>query len=161
MIIKCNNCGKVYDLKLHELQQTILCDACGALIHLPDTHNITPDPEDVITIKPLSPRTQGQLIVEVAKIEGNCPVYKVGDRIVLDKGYRINLKETNNICMPSLAAILPYYNALYHGVSPKRLGLARASESHQDVAYVQCAAPCEITVTSTVTFKIFRAMKHE
>jgi uncharacterized repeat protein (TIGR04076 family) len=60
-----------------------------------------------------------KLIITVKEIKGNCPVYKVGNRIVIDDGYRVNLKETHNICMHSLASIMPYYIALYRGVTDK------------------------------------------
>ena len=46
-----------------------------------------------------------RLLITVKEIKGNCPVYKIGDRIVLDEGYRLNLKETNNLCMHSLSSI--------------------------------------------------------
>lgn len=32
-----------------------------------------------------------KLIIKVKGIEGNCPVYKIGDKIVLDEGYIVNL----------------------------------------------------------------------
>ena len=62
------------------------------------------------------------LIIEVIEVEGNCPVYKVGDKIILNEGYKIDLSKTNAICMHSLASIMPYYVALSNGVNPKNLG---------------------------------------
>ena len=93
-----------------------------------------------------------KLIIEVIGIKGNCPVYKVGEKIVLDEGYRVNLKETDNICMHSLASLLPYYNALTQGVDPVKLGLAKEGNE----AYVQCLDPQHMTGGGTVTFKIKR-----
>ncbi|UCE43373.1 MAG: TIGR04076 family protein [Candidatus Aminicenantes bacterium] len=93
-----------------------------------------------------------KLIIEVIEIKGTCPVYKIGDRIVLDEGYKVNLKETDNICMHSLASILPYYNALAKGVEPKELGLAQEGED----AYIQCLDPQEHTDGGTVIFKIIK-----
>jgi len=84
---------------------------------------------------------QNKLIIKVTRVKGECPVYNVGDRIVLDEGYKLNLKETTNICMHSLASVMPYYNALYNGVSPEKLGLA----NKEGKACVQCLDPCEIT----------------
>lgn len=46
-----------------------------------------------------------RLLITVKEIKGNCPVYRIGDRIVLDEGYRLNLKETDNLCMHSLSSI--------------------------------------------------------
>lgn len=93
-----------------------------------------------------------RLIVEVIEIKGNCPVYKTGDRIILDEGYKVNLKETDNICMHSLASLLPYYNVLAKGVSPVTLGLAKEGKE----AYIQCLDPQKYTDGGTVTFKITR-----
>jgi uncharacterized repeat protein (TIGR04076 family) len=93
-----------------------------------------------------------KLIVEVIEISGDCPVYALGDRIVLDEGYKVNMKETDSICMHSLASLLPYYNALAKGVSAVELGLAKEGKE----AYVQCMDPKEYTGGGTVIFKISR-----
>jgi uncharacterized repeat protein (TIGR04076 family) len=93
-----------------------------------------------------------KLVIEVIEIEGKCPVYREGERIVLDEGYKVNLKETDNICMHSLGSLLPYYNALAKGVSPLELGLAKEGSE----AYIQCLDPKEYTGGGTVTFKISR-----
>ena len=93
----------------------------------------------------------GRLVIQVVSIKGHCPVYKVGDKIVLDEGYKLNLKETTAVCMHSLASIMPYYVALYRGVPPSDLGLGRGER-----AYVQCLDPCHITGGGTVLFEIRR-----
>ena len=93
-----------------------------------------------------------KLIIEVAEIEGKCPVYSEGERIILDGGYKVNLKETDNICMHSLGSILPYHVALSKKISPQELGLAREGED----AFVQCLDPRKYTGGGTVTFKISR-----
>jgi uncharacterized repeat protein (TIGR04076 family) len=93
-----------------------------------------------------------KLIIEVIEIRGTCPVYEIGDRIVLDDGYKVNLEESDNICMHSLASILPYYNALAKGIEPKELGLAQKGEA----AYLQCLDPQEHTGGGTVIFKVTR-----
>ncbi|GAI86054.1 unnamed protein product [marine sediment metagenome] len=82
-----------------------------------------------------------KLIIKVLKIKATCPIYKVGDRIVIDEGYKLNLKETNRICMHSLASIIPYDVALSKGIDPKTLGLAKEGKK----AYLQCLDPCELT----------------
>ncbi len=86
------------------------------------------------------------------EIKGKCPVYQVKDKIVLDEGYRMNLKETNNVCIHSLSSIMPYYIALSHGVDSKKLGLSTDGKK----AYVQCLDPCEYTGGGTVIFEIER-----
>ena len=93
-----------------------------------------------------------KLIVEVLEIKGKCPVYKIGDKIVLDDGYKVNIKETNNICMHSLGSLLPYYNALARGISAQELGLSSGGKE----AYIQCLDPKEHTGGGTVIFKISR-----
>ncbi len=96
-----------------------------------------------------------KLVVRVEKIEGHCPAYKVGDRIVLDAGYRLNLEETTSGCMHSFASIIPYHVALAKGVRPEQMGLAHRSRD-DGRAYVQCLDPCEMTGGGTVTFSIER-----
>lgn len=91
-----------------------------------------------------------KLIIEVVEIQGNCPVYKLGNKIVLNEGYKVNLKETDNICLHSLASLLPYYNSLSKGVNPVTLGLAREGKD----AYIQCLDPQKYTGGGTVTFKV-------
>ncbi|MFQ6037603.1 MAG: TIGR04076 family protein [Candidatus Aminicenantales bacterium] len=93
-----------------------------------------------------------KLVVEVTKIRGRCPVYRLGDKIVLDEGYRVNLEQTDALCMHALASILPYYNVLAKGISPVELGLA----TQGDAAYIQCLDPMEHTGGGTVIFKIWR-----
>ncbi len=93
-----------------------------------------------------------KLIIEVAEIEGKCPVYRTGNKIILDEGYKVNLRETDNICMHSLSSLLPYYNCLSKGVSPQELGLAKEGKD----AYIQCLDPKKYTGGGTVTFKISR-----
>jgi uncharacterized repeat protein (TIGR04076 family) len=94
-----------------------------------------------------------KLIIEVLEIEGTCPVYKIGDKIVLDEGYKVNLEETDHICLHSLASIIPYHTALAKGIPPRELGLAKTG----DAAYVQCLDPLKYTGGGTVTFKITKA----
>ena len=91
-----------------------------------------------------------KLIIEVVEIKGHCPVYNSGDRIIVDEGYKINLKATDNICLHSLASLLPYYNALAKGVNPVDLGLAKKGNA----AYLQCLDPQKYTGGGTVVFKV-------
>jgi len=98
-----------------------------------------------------------KLLIKVKEIINRCPVYNLDDKIVLDDGYIINVKESNNICMHSLASILPYYNALYRGVKPKDLGLNKKDDDN--AAYVQCLDPCKFTGGGTVIFQIKREEK--
>lgn len=87
-----------------------------------------------------------KIVLKVVEIKGFCPVYKKGDRIVFDEGYKLNLEETDALCIHSLASILPYYNAIYRGVPPEDMGLGEG--------YVQCLDPMKYTQGGTVIFKI-------
>jgi uncharacterized repeat protein (TIGR04076 family) len=91
-----------------------------------------------------------KLIIRVYEIKGDCPVYKMGDRIVMDEGYKLNTAKTENVCMHSLASIMPYYVALYRGVNPQELGLSKDPER----AFVQCPDPCHLTGGGTVVLEI-------
>jgi len=93
-----------------------------------------------------------KLVIEVIDIKGKCPVYRLGDKIILDDGYRVNLKRTDSICLHSLASLLPYYNALAKGISPLDLGLAKRGKD----AYLQCLDPEKFTGGGTVTFQVHR-----
>ena len=92
-----------------------------------------------------------KLVITVVEIKGYCPVYKMGDKIVLKDGCVLDPGETDVACMHSLASIFPYYVALSKGVKPRDLGLAK---DESDEAYVQCLDPCDITGGGTVRFEI-------
>jgi uncharacterized repeat protein (TIGR04076 family) len=91
------------------------------------------------------------LIVTVKQIKGTCPVYRLGDSIVLRAGYMLDTDRGSPVCMHSLASLMPYYVPLSRGISPQALGLSGA---RQDRAYLQCLDPCEITGGGTVLFEI-------
>ena len=141
MAIICPNCGRQYDATLFEFDQAADCD-CGISFS-----------RDGRTAPKEAGASRARLVISVQSIKGTCPVYEVGDRIVLDEGYKVNLGETDNICMHSLASLMPYYVALYNGVDPTQLGLSKTSGGP---AFVQCLDPCDITGGGTVVFKIER-----
>ena len=92
------------------------------------------------------------LVVKVKEIKGICPVYKPGDTIFIRKGYVLDTARSSDVCMHSLACLMPYYVALSKGIHPKDLGL---SGTNPDCAYIQCLDPCEITGGGTVVFEVF------
>ena len=96
-----------------------------------------------------------RLVIRVEDIKGHCPAYEVGDVIVVDSGFRLNLSETTAGCMHSFASIIPYHIAMAKGVKPEQMGLAH-KERRDGRAYVQCLDPCEFTGGGTVTFSIER-----
>ena len=85
------------------------------------------------------------IIVKVKEVKGTCPVYKVGQEFVLKDGFK--LSSSREVCMHSLASILPYYNALRFA-SPDELGLEDGEEP--GTACVQCLDPAACTGGGTV-----------
>ena len=92
------------------------------------------------------------LVIEVIEIKGNCPVHKLGDKIIIDSP-KIDLKNTDSICIHALPVLLHYAVALDHGVDPLELGLTKPGD--RDNAYVQCVDPWKpYTEGGTVIFRI-------
>lgn len=91
------------------------------------------------------------LIVRVKEIKGHCPVYRVNDTFRLIEGYK--LVSDKPLCMHSLAALLPHYNAL-RIAPPGKWGLA--GKEDQDKAYVQCLDAYSHTGGGTAVFEISR-----
>jgi len=90
------------------------------------------------------------LEIEVCEIRGTCPVYKVGDRIVIEDP-KIVLDKTDALCTHALSTLLHYVTILEHDWCPVKLGLTRAEDSEH--AYMQCVDPGEpYTKGGTVIF---------
>lgn len=93
--------------------------------------------------------------IEVCKINGKCPVHKIGDKIVID-GPRIVLEKTDAVCVHALSSLLHYTIALDENVDPRKLGLSK----ERSCAYIQCVDPGEpYTNGGTVVFKCQRIQK--
>ena len=94
-----------------------------------------------------------RLIVTVKEIRGECPVFKVGDRIVIEEP-KIVPEKTDALCVHALGSMLSIIIALGRGVSFKELGLAK---EEGNVGYVQCLDPGPpYTPGGTVIFEIRR-----
>ncbi|MGB9854713.1 MAG: TIGR04076 family protein [Candidatus Bathyarchaeales archaeon] len=94
-----------------------------------------------------------RLIIYVKEIRGKCPVFKVGDKIVVESP-KIVVDETDNLCIHALGCILSMMVPLSHGVSFKQLGLAK---EEGEKGYFQCLDPGEpYTHGGTVLFEIRR-----
>ena len=92
------------------------------------------------------------LEITVHEIKGNCPVYNLGDKIVVENP-EIKLKETDALCTHALSTILHYVLILEYDWCPLRLGLTK--EDDQDHAYIQCLDPGKpYTNGGTVIFRI-------
>jgi uncharacterized repeat protein (TIGR04076 family) len=88
------------------------------------------------------------LLIEVLDVQGDCPVYEVGDGFRIEEGYQLVSEQP--VCMHALQSIAPYYVALSRGISAAELGLA----GPEGEACVQCLDPLSYTGGGTVTFRI-------
>jgi uncharacterized repeat protein (TIGR04076 family) len=94
-----------------------------------------------------------RLIITVNAISGNCPVFKVGDKIFIESP-KIIVRETNNFCIHAFGCMLSMIVPLSHGVSFKQLGLAK---DEGEKGYIQCLDPGKpYTNGGTVLFEIKR-----
>ncbi len=94
------------------------------------------------------------LEIEVINIKGYCPVYKLGDKIVIE-GPNIVIDKTDALCLHVLPTILHYAVALDHSVDPVKLGLT--TQEDREHAYIQCLDPGEpYTHGGTVLFRFKR-----
>ena len=94
-----------------------------------------------------------RLVITVKEIRGNCPVFSVGDRIVIEAP-EIVPEKTDALCVHALGSMLSMIIALSRGASFRELGLAK---DEGDVGYVQCLDPGPpYTPGGTVIFEIRR-----
>jgi uncharacterized repeat protein (TIGR04076 family) len=89
------------------------------------------------------------ILIRVKEIKGTCSVNKAGDTFRLIDGFK--LVSDTPLCMHSLAALLPYYNALRIS-KPERWGLAGKDDKTK--AYIQCPDPYAYTDGGTAVFEI-------
>ena len=95
------------------------------------------------------------LQIEVCEIRGKCPVYELGDKMIID-GPKIVLARTDAVCVHALSSLLHYVIALDEAVDPRKLGLSKVETN----AYIQCVDPGEpYTEGGTVIFKCSRVEK--
>jgi len=94
------------------------------------------------------------LEIEVHEIRGQCPVYKRGDRIVIDDP-KILLDKTDALCTHALSTLLHYVTILEHDWCPVKLGLTTPEDPNH--AYMQCVDPGQpYTEGGTVIFECRR-----
>ena len=94
------------------------------------------------------------LEIIVHEIRGRCPVYKVGDRMLIDDP-RILVDKTDAICTHALSSLLHYVLVLEEGIDPVRLGLSKPED--REHAYIQCVDPGKpYTDGGTVIFRCCR-----
>ena len=94
-----------------------------------------------------------RLVITVKEIRGNCPVFNVGDRMVVESP-KIVVDKTDNICVHAFGCMLSMIVPLSRGISFKTLGLATEED---EKGYIQCLDPGKpYTDGGTVLFEIRR-----
>jgi len=94
-----------------------------------------------------------RLVLTVKEIRGRCPVFKIGDRIVIESP-KIVPEKTDALCVHALGSMLSMIVALSHGISFEELGLAM---EEGNIGHVQCLDPGPpYTLGGTVLFEIKR-----
>ena len=92
-----------------------------------------------------------KLIIKAVEIKGKCPVYNVGDKIVIE-GPEIKLEETSKVCVHALFSLGTFIVALREGMNPHTLGLTKENNKK---AYYQCLDPGPpYTEGGTVIFEL-------
>jgi len=93
-----------------------------------------------------------RVTIDVKEIRGRCPVYAIGDRIILD-GYYIDSRMSSNICIHAFSDMLTLLSAFAHGSSAIDLGIGEK----EDLGYLQCPDPGPpYTKGGTVLFELRR-----
>jgi len=80
---------------------------------------------------------RNRLVLTVKEIHEGCPIYKVGDRMVIDEP-GISTPDNPNMCLPFLGDLMPFFRALTRGVAPEELGLPPVRDNK---TYLQCHDP--------------------
>lgn len=94
-----------------------------------------------------------RLVIAVHEIRGNCPVFNVGDRMVVELP-KIVVGKTDNICVHALGSMLSMIVPLSRGISFQTLGL---STGDIEKGYIQCLDPGKpYTNGGTVLFEVRR-----
>jgi len=97
------------------------------------------------------------LEITVHEIRGFCPVYKKGDKIIIDDP-EIVLNKTDALCTHALSTLLQYTTVLEHDWCPVKLGLT--TKEDKGCAYLQCVDPGKpYTDGGTVVFKCKKVSK--
>ena len=94
-----------------------------------------------------------RLVITVKEIRGKCPVFKVGDKIVIEEP-KIVPEKTDSLCIHALGSMLSMIVPLSRGFSFRELGL---SKEEGNIGHVQCLDPgSPYTHGGTVLFEIRR-----
>ena len=98
-----------------------------------------------------------RVVINAIEIRGECPVYKMGDEIIIE-GFYIKSGESANVCMHAFSAMQTLLSAFMHGSSAKDLGIG----TEKDIGYLRCPDPgSPYTLGGTVTFRLKREVVEE
>lgn len=101
----------------------------------------------------MCPQENYRLVITIKEICGTCPVFKVGNKIVIESP-KIVVDKADNICVHAFGCMLSMIVPLSHGISFKQLGLTSKDE---EKGYMQCLDPGKpYTNGGTVIFEIRR-----
>ena len=98
-----------------------------------------------------------RLTIRVKEVRGKCPLYQVGDEILIDRFF-IDADRSRDVCMHAFSAMSTLLSAFIHGSSAVDLGIG----SEEGVGYLQCpdpGPPC--TEGGTVLFELRREATKE
>jgi len=70
----------------------------------------------------MSEKEEYRLIITVKEIRGNCPVFKVGEKIVIQSPKMV-INETDNLCIHAFGCMLSMIVPLSHGTNFKQFKL--------------------------------------
>ena len=102
------------------------------------------------------PNPKKDLLVRVKEIQGNCPVYKIGDAFWIHDGFRLEVPAGQTVCLHGLSSLMPFYRTLAAGIPPRQVGLACGDGR---AACVQCPDAARFTGGGTVTFEVLPVEK--
>ncbi len=74
-----------------------------------------------------------RVLITVKEVKGTCPIYKIGDILLLE-GYYVKSEGSTNVCMHALAGMVSLLSAFSHRVSAKELGIGETD----DEGYLKC-----------------------
>ncbi len=102
-----------------------------------------------------------RVIVEVAEIKGKCPVYKMGDVMVIDEP-KLVLNETTAVCMRAMGPLMTHLISAAGGIDPSTADGGVLHDvanpnvpAERGVHYTSCPMPGEPhTENGPVVFRI-------
>jgi uncharacterized repeat protein (TIGR04076 family) len=100
---------------------------------------------------------EGLLEFEVVEIRGYCPLYNVGDKMVIDYP-RVVLDKGDPLCANVLSSLMRYVQDLEKGADLDELGLSKSEDGND--AFIECEEASKLYANcGTVTFRCCRIVE--